>query len=436
MENPRPEKVAVVNEVRERLDGAEAAILTEYRGLTVARAGRAAPGPRGRRRRLQGLQEHPGQAGDRRRPPRGPGAAARGADGHRLRLGRGQRRGQGAARLRPDQPQPDRQGRPPRRRLPVGPGPRPSWPTCHRATCSWPSWPVPSPHRCGSSPASSRPFPGASPTGCRPCSSRRAGRPPRPRAPAEPPAAETRAEAPPKPVAESPGRGADGTGRGRAAPSRGRTEPTHRPRPEADTAAEAPAAERPAAEAADAEAGSRRRGRGRRSAGEADAERPKRRPGTTSDIDRSSNSKEQNAQWPTKTLTKDQILDGIANLSVLELSELLKDFEEKFGVTAAAPVAVAAAPAAGGGDAGGGEEEKTEFDVVLTAAGDKKIQVIKEVRALTSLGSERGQGPGRLGPEARARAGFQGRRRQGQSPARGGRGDRRGQVAAGRGRSA
>ena len=87
------------------------------------------------------------------------------------------------------------------------------------------------------------------------------------------------------------------------------------------------------------------------------------------------------------TLTKDQILDGISALSVLELSELLKEFEERFGVTAAAPVAVAAAaPAAGGGDTGGGEEEKTEFDVILTAAGDKKIQVIKEVRALTSLG--------------------------------------------------
>jgi len=86
-------------------------------------------------------------------------------------------------------------------------------------------------------------------------------------------------------------------------------------------------------------------------------------------------------------LTKEEILDGIAGLSVLELSELLKDFEEKFGVTAAAPVAVAAAPAAGGGgDAGGAEEEKSEFDVILTAAGDKKIQVIKEVRALTSLG--------------------------------------------------
>jgi len=82
------------------------------------------------------------------------------------------------------------------------------------------------------------------------------------------------------------------------------------------------------------------------------------------------------------TLTKDQILDGIAELSVIQLSELLKDFEERFGVTAAAPVAVAAAAPA----AGGAEEEKVEFDVVLTAAGDKKIQVIKEVRALTSLG--------------------------------------------------
>lgn len=88
------------------------------------------------------------------------------------------------------------------------------------------------------------------------------------------------------------------------------------------------------------------------------------------------------------TLTKEQILDGIAELSVIELSELLKDFEEKFGVTAAAPVALAAAPAAAGGgaEAGGTEEEKTEFDVILTAAGEKKIQVIKEVRSLTSLG--------------------------------------------------
>ncbi len=88
-----------------------------------------------------------------------------------------------------------------------------------------------------------------------------------------------------------------------------------------------------------------------------------------------------------ETLTKDQILDGIASLSVLELSELLKEFEERFGVTAAAPVAVAAAPAAGGeAAAGGADEEQTEFDVILASAGDKKIQVIKEVRSLTSLG--------------------------------------------------
>jgi large subunit ribosomal protein L7/L12 len=84
-------------------------------------------------------------------------------------------------------------------------------------------------------------------------------------------------------------------------------------------------------------------------------------------------------------MTKDDILDGIAEMSVLELSELLEAFEEKFGVSAAAPVAaVAAAPAAAEG--GEAEEEKDSFDVVLTAAGDKKIQVIKEVRTLTSLG--------------------------------------------------
>ncbi len=84
--------------------------------------------------------------------------------------------------------------------------------------------------------------------------------------------------------------------------------------------------------------------------------------------------------------TKEEILDAIAGMSVLELSELLKDFEEKFGVTAAAPVAVAAAPAAGGGGGGEAAAEKDEFDVVLADAGDKKIQVIKEVRALTNLG--------------------------------------------------
>ena len=84
-------------------------------------------------------------------------------------------------------------------------------------------------------------------------------------------------------------------------------------------------------------------------------------------------------------ITKEQVIDFISNMSVLELSEMVKDMEEKFGVSAAA--AVAAAPAAAteaGGDAGG--EEQTAFTVVLAAIGDKKINVIKEVRALTGLG--------------------------------------------------
>ena len=84
--------------------------------------------------------------------------------------------------------------------------------------------------------------------------------------------------------------------------------------------------------------------------------------------------------------TTEEILDAIGSMTVLELSELKKAFEERFDVTAAAPAAVMAAPVAGGGDAGAPEEEKDSFDVVLTAAGDKKIQVIKEVRGLTSLG--------------------------------------------------
>jgi large subunit ribosomal protein L7/L12 len=87
----------------------------------------------------------------------------------------------------------------------------------------------------------------------------------------------------------------------------------------------------------------------------------------------------------TKTLSQDDVLEAIANWSVLELSEFVKSFEDKFGVTAAAPVAMAA-PGGGGGDGAAAEVEKDEFDVVLNAAGDKKIQVIKEVRSLTSLG--------------------------------------------------
>ena len=85
-------------------------------------------------------------------------------------------------------------------------------------------------------------------------------------------------------------------------------------------------------------------------------------------------------------LSTEELLEAFKEMTLIELSEFVKQFEETFGVTAAAPVAVAAAPAAGGGDAALAEEEKDEFDVILVAAGDKKIQVIKEVRTLTSLG--------------------------------------------------
>lgn len=83
-------------------------------------------------------------------------------------------------------------------------------------------------------------------------------------------------------------------------------------------------------------------------------------------------------------VTKEDVIEFISNMSVLELSELIKEFEEKFGVSAAAPVAVAAAGAAPAEAAAA--EEKTEFDVILTGAGDQKIKVIKEVRGITSLG--------------------------------------------------
>ncbi|HHU37904.1 MAG TPA: 50S ribosomal protein L7/L12 [Propionibacterium sp.] len=87
-------------------------------------------------------------------------------------------------------------------------------------------------------------------------------------------------------------------------------------------------------------------------------------------------------------LTNDELLEAFKEMTLIELSEFVKLFEDTFGVTAAAPVAVAAAPAAGGagGDAAPAEEESNEVDVILESAGEKKIQVIKEVRALTSLG--------------------------------------------------
>jgi len=82
--------------------------------------------------------------------------------------------------------------------------------------------------------------------------------------------------------------------------------------------------------------------------------------------------------------TKEDVVSFIDNMTVLEMSEFVKELEDKYGVTAAAPAVAIAAPTAGGGDAA--TEEKTEFDVVLTAAGDKKIQVIKEIRTITGLG--------------------------------------------------
>src|SRR3989449_6770661 len=92
----------------------------------------------------------------------------------------------------------------------------------------------------------------------------------------------------------------------------------------------------------------------------------------------------------TQTLSNDDIIEAIGNLSVVELAQLIDKFKEKFGVTIAAPVAAAPAAGGAGGGAGGGAapaaEEKTEFTVVLKSGGEKKIQVIKEIRAITSLG--------------------------------------------------
>src|SRR3954463_13594657 len=85
-------------------------------------------------------------------------------------------------------------------------------------------------------------------------------------------------------------------------------------------------------------------------------------------------------------LSTDELLEAFKEMTLIELSEFVKEFEDTFGVTAAAPVAVAAAGAAGGAGGAAAAEEQDEFDVILEAAGDKKIQVIKEVRALTSLG--------------------------------------------------
>jgi len=124
-------------------------------------------------------------------------------------------------------------------------------------------------------------------------------------------------------------------------------------------------------------------------------------------------------------MSTDELIDAFKELTLIELSELVKKFEETFEVTAAAPVAVAAA---GGGAAVEEEEEKTDFDVMLTSAGEKKIQVIKEVRALTNLG-QGGQGARRERSGRHPRGCDQGCGRRGQGEARGGRCLRRAEVS-------
>ncbi len=99
------------------------------------------------------------------------------------------------------------------------------------------------------------------------------------------------------------------------------------------------------------------------------------------------------------SITKEDVIQFIENMSVLELSELVKELEEKFGVSAAAPMAVAAMPAAGG-DAGGAAAEQTEFDVVLVSFGEKKIQVIKAVREITGLGLKEAKAEVEAAPKA------------------------------------
>ncbi len=131
------------------------------------------------------------------------------------------------------------------------------------------------------------------------------------------------------------------------------------------------------------------------------------------------------------SMSTTDLLDVFKNMTVLELNEFLKAFEEEFGVTAAAPVAIAAAPAAGGGGAAAeAAEEKDEFDVILTAAGDKKIQVIKEVRAIVSgLGLKEAKDLVDNAAQAGPGEGVEGRRGEGQGPARGSRRHGRAQVA-------
>ena len=334
----RPEKVAVVAEIRERLADADAAVLTEYRGLKVSELAelRGALRPAGTEFKIYKntlARRAAEEAGLAELIPllEGPTAIA-------FVKGDAVDRGQGAARLRPDQPGARGQGRPARRRRP-------------RPRATWPRWPRSRPREvllarlaggfqaplvkaAGLFQAFTRNIAygikalidqrieggEAAPTADEPAAPRSRGPRPRHRGRPSPDGGADRADARRRPSrAPSP-----------TPPTQ--TDPTGRPAPSADR-----------------------------------SHREERREHRHGDM------------------STDDLLDVFKNMTVLELNEFLKAFEEEFGVTAAAPVAVAAAaPAAGGG--GAAAEEQDEFDVVLAAAGDKKIQVIKEVRALTSLG--------------------------------------------------
>ena len=399
MENPRPQKVAVVTEVRERLDAAEAAILTEYRGLTVAELAALAPGPAGRRRRLQGLQEHPGQAGDRRRPPRGAGRrcwrARPPSPSSRARSSAVAKALRDYARTYPSlvvkgglhgdgflsTQDLDRPGRPAVARRAPGPAGR-----GHRRPAAQFAGLLQALPRnlayglsallderggapaeaAGRGPAEAE----AAPTPTPPPEAEAEPpprRPPRPRPKPRPPAAEAAA-------AEAP---AD-TGRGCR-------------RAEAEPPWPRPAAERRAPS---------RRGRGPTAAPRPPSPTPPRaepRRQRHRDLRHNRATQRSRSTMATK-ISKDDILEGIANLSVLELSELLKDFEEKFGVTAAAPVAVAAAPAAGGG---GRRRRRGREDRVRRHPHRRRRQEDPGHQGGPvphQPGPEGGQGPGRLAP--------------------------------------
>ena len=125
--------------------------------------------------------------------------------------------------------------------------------------------------------------------------------------------------------------------------------------------------------------------------------------------------------------TKEDVFGFIDSMTIMEMSEFIKEFEERYGVTAAAPVAAAAAAPAGGGEAAVAEE-KTSFDVVLSSAGDKKIQVIKVVRELTGPGPQGSKGAGGQLPKGSKDRRQQGRGRRSQGQTRGAGSHRRGQV--------